>query len=487
MPNTLEARGMTAMFRAGLSRPVTLALEDGLLGAGSSFFDFGCGHGTDVAALRSMKIDASGWDPVHAPVAPKAAADVVNLGYVANVIEHPAEREQVLREAWELSRRLLVVAARLDWDIKTSQAVPFNDGVITARGTFQKFFTQDELQRWIQETLAVEADAAGPGVFYVFRRPEDREGHLARVVRRTRHALAVPLPALAFEHNREVLEPLQRFLCERGRPPFPGELAEESLLVQRLGSLARAVKILARVADVRIWEQVAIARQRDLLVYLALGAFRRKPKFNVLPGDLRFDIKHFFGSYEAATRLGRELLFGAGQQAAISEECAKAPVGKVTPEALYVHVSSVGELPVLLRVYEGCARTLLGEVIGATVVKLRRDKPRVSYLCYPDFDHDPHPALKETFVADLRALRTHHRNYVDSENPPILHRKECFVSEGYPLRDAFAALTQAEIEAGLLADAADIGTRRVWQERLASQGFIVRGHELVKVHPTPPV
>jgi len=429
-------------------------------------------------------VDASGWDPAHSPGVAKRTADVVNLGYVVNVIEHPDERAQVLQEAWQLARRLLVVAARLDWDIKSSQAVSFADGVITSRGTFQKFFTQEELQHWIQETLDVEADAAAPGVFYVFRTAEDRETHLASVSRRRRYVQITPLPTLTFDQNREVLEPLLRFMSERGRPPAPGELPEERSVVERLGSLTRAVKLLARVADVQIWERTAVSRQRDLLVYLALGAFRRRPQFSVLPADLRFDIKHFFGSYSAATRIGKELLFGAGQQAAISEESAKAPVGKLTPEALYVHVSSVGELPVLLRVYEGCARMLLGEVSGATVVKLRLDKPKVSYLCYPDFDDDPHPALKETFVADLRALRTHHRNYGDSENPPILHRKECFVSQEYPLREMFAALTRAEIEAGLLTDATDIGTRRAWQERLASRGLSVQGHELLKAHST---
>ena len=36
------------------------------------------------------------------------------------------------------------MAARLDWDINEGQAIPCGDGVITARRTFQKFFSQDE-------------------------------------------------------------------------------------------------------------------------------------------------------------------------------------------------------------------------------------------------------------------------------------------------------------------------------------------------------
>jgi DNA phosphorothioation-associated putative methyltransferase len=397
------------------------------------------------------------------------------------VIEDPQERRETLREAWQLSTTTLVVAARLDWDIKASQAMPFADGVVTSKGTFQKFFTQDELQSWIEDSLGVQVDAAAPGVFYIFRHATDREAHLARVTHRRRYAVPAIPPRITFDQNRDLLEPLLQFMAEHGRPPASGELAEQGSINERIGSLNRAIKLLARVADVRSWEETALTRQRDLLVYLALGTLRRQPKFSVLPADLQIDIRHFFGSYAAATRLGRELLFSAGQQQALSDECSKASVGKLMPDSLYVHVSSTADLPVLLRVYEGCARTLLGEVPGATLVKLRRDKPKVSYLCYPDFDDDPHPKLRETFVADLRTLRTHHRDYAQTDNPPLLHRKECFVSEAYSGRAEFAALTLAEEEAGLLSAATEIGTARGWHERLAAAGFAVVGHRLIKI------
>jgi len=39
----------------------------------------------------------------------------VNLGYVLNVIEDPQERLAALRRAWDLSRRLLAVAAGWSW------------------------------------------------------------------------------------------------------------------------------------------------------------------------------------------------------------------------------------------------------------------------------------------------------------------------------------------------------------------------------------
>ena len=56
----------------------------------------------------------------------------------------------------------------------------------------------------------------------------------------------------------------------------------------------------------------------------------------------------------------------------------------------------------LLRVYEGCARADLGEVEGVNLVKLHRHSGKVSYLVYPDFETDPHPALLRSIKLSLR-------------------------------------------------------------------------------------
>jgi DNA phosphorothioation-associated putative methyltransferase len=85
-------------------------VRDGLLGAGVSLFDYGCGHGHDLDLCRSRGI-AAGWDPVFRPDVPLQLADVVNLGFVRNVSADTAARAAALRHAWRLAGRLLVVAA----------------------------------------------------------------------------------------------------------------------------------------------------------------------------------------------------------------------------------------------------------------------------------------------------------------------------------------------------------------------------------------
>ena len=76
-----------------------------------TFFDYGCGHGGDVQRLAQRGYTSSGWDPYYYPDAPRTAAEIVNLGYVINVIEDPTERCEALLQAWALTGKVLIVAA----------------------------------------------------------------------------------------------------------------------------------------------------------------------------------------------------------------------------------------------------------------------------------------------------------------------------------------------------------------------------------------
>jgi hypothetical protein len=80
----------------------------------------------------------------------------------------------------------------------------------------------------------------------------------------------------------------------------------------------------------------------------------------------------------------------------------------------------------------------------------------------------------------LRTRQLECYEYADSPNPPILHRKECFLlpdDERYP---RFARLTEQEEKHGLLDDTSGIGTRDVWLSRLSERGFALKGHRLVR-------
>lgn len=109
-------RHQTAISRPSLSRPVRLAYKSGIVSDETSFLDYGCGRGDDVRFLSALGVQADGWDPVFRPDADRKSADVVNLGYVVNVIEDPIEREETLRTAWQFAKSVLIVAARLTFE-----------------------------------------------------------------------------------------------------------------------------------------------------------------------------------------------------------------------------------------------------------------------------------------------------------------------------------------------------------------------------------
>jgi DNA phosphorothioation-associated putative methyltransferase len=103
----------------------------------------------------------------------------------------------------------------------------------------------------------------------------------------------------------------------------------------------------------------------------------------------------------------------------------------------------------------------------------------VSYLEYPEFDADEHPALAQSVVVDLQGRSVKVSSYRQRENPPILHRKELFVSTSYPLREKFDVLTREEVAAGLYADTSTIGTRNGWEEVIAKNDVSIEGHRVL--------
>jgi DNA phosphorothioation-associated putative methyltransferase len=477
---TRLARHRTAMRRTDLSRPIRLALQHQLLTTDRTLFDYGCGRGDDIKRLEHQGYSVAGWDPHHRPDTERLHADVVNLGYVVNVIEDLAERMDTLRAAWELTKRVLVVSARLEDERDLAHVAPLRDGWVTRRGTFQKFYEHEELGAWIDQGLGTQSVAAGLGSYYVFRDATERETYLASRFRRAVRLPSRRLSDRAFEENRDILQPLMTFVEQRGRIPDLTELPHATELLERFGSLRRAFRIVLLVTDDQGWEHVRRERSVDLLVHIALARFHGRPRWSELPDPLQRDVRAFFSNYKAACVQADRLLFATGNADAVQFAMRASSAGKRTGNGLYVHESALSEVPALLRVYEGCARALVGTVEGATLIKLHRGEPCVSYLSYPDFDTDPHPALSTSVVCELRDRRVRVLRYEGRANPPILHRKEEFVTNDYPQVGKFRRLTAAEERAGLFEQPEMIGTLGGWVGVCADAGVQIKGHRVIR-------
>jgi DNA phosphorothioation-associated putative methyltransferase len=475
------ARYKTALRRTNLSRPIRLALAEGLINESTSVFDYGCGHGDDIQRLFNLGIRCAGWDSFLRSNVEKHPADIVNLGYVINVIEDSNERLSTLREAWRLSQKLLIVSARLNGEGKDENLVPYRDGYLTRTGTFQKYYEQHELRDWINSSLDVASIPAAPGIFYVFRDDDLKQTFIA-----SRYKRRIVLPRqrrhdILFETHKALLEPLIEFVAYRGRLPDNSEIVSAPQICSEFGSLKLAFRLVRQVTGSDHWGKIREERLQDMLVYIALSRFSGRPRFSSLPRDFQFDIRAFFSTYKRACALADDLLFSLGDLEVIASAMRTSAVGKLTPKALYIHTSALTHLPSVLRIYEGCARAYLGAVEEANIVKLYRDTPQVSYLSYPDFESDPHPALAASVTVHLKTFRTHYREYIDAKNPPIIHRKEEFVAADHPSRPKFTQLTRQEERWQLYETPELIGTRNGWQEVLNQKGVYVSGHRVLRM------
>ena len=471
-------RHKAALKRRELSRPVRIALEADLLKEGTTFFDYGCGHGVDVSVLSDRGLVSSGWDPYYYPNNPLQAADVVNLGYIINVIEDMAERRKVLIKAWELTQQVLIVSAQVLIDDRRRGLVAYGDGVITNRNTFQKYYEQEELKIYIDQVLGVNSIPASLGIYMVFRSEAQAESFRA-----SRLCSRVSTPRIQnkvrnFADYQELLTPLMEFYAKRGRLPIKQELAVEAAIKAEFRSYHHAFKFVLQATDQAAWEAIAEKRRQDLLVYLALAKFGGRPTVRKLSPEIKADVKALFGSYKQACLIADILLVNVGDMKKIAHLCQISSVGKQLKNALAVHISALEKLPPLLRLYEGCASRNFYRLENANIIKLYYNRPKITYLEYPDFDKLAHPTLKATMEVNLHNLSVIYHDISDEPNPLILHQKNTLLAPDYPDYQKFLQLSNQEKKLGLLDNLSEVSRLRGWKRRLAANKIKIEGNNI---------
>ncbi|MFM7888763.1 MAG: DNA phosphorothioation-associated putative methyltransferase [Pseudanabaena sp.] len=475
-------RHKAAIHRPDLSKPVRLALEAGLFNENTTFFDYGCGHGEDIKRIRDRGFVSNGWDPYYRPQSDHTSAEIVNLGYIINVIESQLERREALIKAWELTQKILIVSAQvLIGDVGKGQ-IAYSDGVVSSRNTFQKYYEQEELKLYIDQVLDVDSVPVALGIYFVFRDEMQAQSFRASRFHSRATTPKIRLVSKHFEDYRELLTPLMDFFTERGRLPVGEELSNFEPLLTEFWTVRRAFNLIVSATNQDEWDAIADKRRQDILVFLALSNFdnpykRLKP--SQLSKQYQTDIKSLFGSYQGASTTADLMLFNLGREGFIATCCRNSKIGRLDHQALYVHISALEHLDTMLRLYEGCASRTIGRMDGATLIKFHLHKPKISYLFYPDFDRDPHPKMQASMQIDLRDLQVRYRDYHNSDNPPILHSKETYVLSDYPQYEKFAKLTKQEESWGLLENMNDISHWQGWQEKLKEHFAELQGHRLV--------
>jgi len=134
----------TAIKRNKLSKPVQI-YEDLLVG---KILNYGAGHGEDTEFLRLKGYDIYSYDkyfPSDADL--NTTYDTIICNYVLNVIPTLQERIEVLKHIRSLLKPdgYAYITVRHLTESKTiKSSVKYNDGIVTVRRTFQRFYTCQE-------------------------------------------------------------------------------------------------------------------------------------------------------------------------------------------------------------------------------------------------------------------------------------------------------------------------------------------------------
>lgn len=439
------ARHRTALQRYTLSTPMQALQHHGYLDRTRTIFDYGCGKGDDVRILLHNGLDAKGWDPHFASDIPKQPADVVNLGFVLNVIEDADERAQALRAAYALTRHVLSVAVMISRS-NAGEAELYGDGVRTRRNTFQKYYTQRELKAYLLSVLGKEPVAVGPGVFFVFKDEEEEQhffthrvrnrGGLDQLIRHLPKPTTEEREQALYDAHRLLLDQLWETWLELGRKPELNEIGQRTDIERAFGSLTKALRFLERFHGTEAVAAAFHSRKEDLLVYFALQQFEQRKRYTAFSQELRRDIKMFFGNYLNAQEEARQLLFSAGNRDLVRQLCREAASNRLgwleKDRALYLHTSLVERLPAVLRVYVGCASYVFGDVTSADLIKIHIDSVKITLLSCDDFEGKPLPRLLESIKIRFRDQDVDRFTYKSPHEPPYISRKSRFITADFP-------------------------------------------------------
>ena len=430
----LVERHRTAIKRYDISRPVKLALDRGILQKRHKFFDYGCGHGMDLEALGGLGYSVSGWDPAFRPKAKKEKADVVNLGYVLNVIEEPLERVEALKGAFTLAERALVVSTMVAGQETLAHVRPYKDGYLTKSNTFQKFFVPGELEDLIENTLGTEAATLAMGICVVFRDDEEAEQFEASRTRRRidwseiSAQLQFSSPGKRersrvdrYELHRELLDSFWSCLLDLGRAPEPGEFDQLAEVRRVTGGISKSLNLTVQKNGPELFEAARRARSEDVLVYLAMTQFRKKFLRREIPLSVKNDIRAFFGDVPSAQKKARDVLFAAGDpmEVELAVEGLRFGVYDRDEEQFTFHRSLLDKLPPVLRVYVQCGALRYGDPQEADLIKIHVASGKLTLLHYQNYDEVPEPLLETRIKINLRTQFVHVFDHTADKQPLV--------------------------------------------------------------------
>lgn len=430
----------TAIGRSALSLPAKMLFQTGLVNDETSFLDYGCGRGDDVKFLNELGIPAIGWDPHFNPEPSQLQnCDIVNLGFVLNVIEDEQERVEVLNKAFELTNQCLSVAVMLHSQNDTRAILPFKDGQLTTKQTFQKYYSQTELETHLAQNLKVSPIAVAPGVFFIFKDETlEQDFLLKRQLGIIQDYEPQNLPSKVNEKKEKIEQLLRlnqnlaKYILNFARKPeleelpryFRQQLEKTGISYRRIFSTASQI-----ITEPEL-KKSANLKKEQLSLFFAMYLFSTRPKYRSLSAGLQKDVKLHYGSMKELETEAKELLYSLGNSDLLysdSQNAEKNSLGYCDADKFIFQAKNQNKIPLRLRGIMAIAERLSGKIDDVDLIKIHIESKKVSYLTLKEFDKSPLPRILSRIIVDFRDNKISSFDHTKDGKVKIIYLKSRFM------------------------------------------------------------
>lgn len=434
-------RHRTALKRKKLSSCMGALIDSSLVNKQSQIFDYGCGKGDDVAILKFSEFEnVSGWDPHfakdnHIPT----VSEFVNLSFVLNVIENIDERNETLKNAFEITSKALVFSVMLTHQNTLQYARPYLDGFISSINTFQKFYTPAEIEELVETVLGEKSIKMGAGIYIVFKDKELEQEYLfKKQLGLLSEIKSPPKEEVVERYSVELVDRFVAAILQFGRIPKFAELPTD--LIRSIQKTKVSINRLARLAlsqvSVSELSQLQDHLSSEILIFLAVNRFDGRVKYGDLPARMQNDVKAHFGSIKSASEEAEKLLFSLSDidllsKAAIESE--QAGKGYLVDEKFRFHSEQADDLPVPLKLFLKIGERLHRSIQEDEVIQLHLESKKVSFLRVDDFAYSPLPRIHSREIINFLNLDVANVLHAEQKQVRILYNKSHLMSKKHKM------------------------------------------------------